>query len=409
MANVPYFSSITSQSTFRTRFETEGAKTFPELYDVAASDWGREHLFACRVIRRYAQPNILPILAEYTQHSDLMSSAEIVKFVEGPKSAYMTRSEHHLVRDIEYGISLGQTWAAMAKLRAEQDNPRRDMLIDAEDGDESDDDRGTKRLRRRTLQDDGFIDSSMIQVGSSSPLAEGSQGTSSVGYIDSETHFFLNSPEDETLRLASSVIRHILYFAPPQDSVASPIVVEFRDAKARLSTLTPRLGRKLVATDDGGLCLREESHGAFRVSKNRVAILEAKRHFQCLEHGRPVVSDQCFAQMTCEALVARLADPLRELQHNRYRSGNFLSPMEYMYASRGLTTEYSVLLINATQHYMCFLHFEFSVDYLQDFESTAPSSFLHVTSTPWFDIKSRSGREQVILNLCGIMRWARIV
>ncbi|KAF3386301.1 hypothetical protein F1880_000398 [Penicillium rolfsii] len=222
----------------------------------------------------------------------------------------------------------------------------------------------------------------MIQVGSSSPLAEGSQGTSSVGYIDSEARSFLNSPEDKTLRLASSVMRHILYFAPPQDSVASPIVVEFRDAKARLSTLTPSLGRKLTATDDGGLCLREESHGAFRVSKNRVAILEAKRHFQCLEHGQPVVTDKCFAQMTFEALVARLADP---------------------------TTEHSVLLINATQHYMCFLHFEFSVDYLQEFESTAPSSFLHVTSTPWFDVNSRSGREQILLNISGIMRWARIV
>jgi hypothetical protein len=118
-----------------------------------------------------------------------MSSAEIVKFVEGPKPDYATRSEHRLVRDIEYGISLGQIWAAMAKLRVEQDNSRRGMMTDAEDGDQSEDDRGTKRLRRRTLQDDGFIDSSMIQVGSSSPLAEGSQGTSSVGYIDSEGVF----------------------------------------------------------------------------------------------------------------------------------------------------------------------------------------------------------------------------
>ncbi|KAL4923027.1 uncharacterized protein BDV17DRAFT_25677 [Aspergillus undulatus] len=296
----------------------------------------------------------------------------------------MTRSEHHLVRDTQYGISLGQTWAAMATFRSSQDNRTTDLCIDAGDGAESDNDRRAKRPRRHTLQDEVFVDSSKLQIGSSSPLAEGSQGTSSVGYIDSETHVLLNSPEVETLRLASSVIRHILYFGPPQNSAVSPIVVEFRDAKERLSTSTPRLGRKITATDDGGLCLREELQGAFRVSKNRVAILEAKKHFQCLEDGRPVISDKCFAQMTCEALVARLTDPLGELQHD------------------------SVLLINTTQRYMCSLHFEFSADNLNNFESTTPSSFLYVTSTPWFDIDSRSGREQVVLNLCGIMRWARI-
>ncbi|CAG8002562.1 unnamed protein product [Penicillium salamii] len=86
--------------------------------------------------------------------------------------------------------------------------------------------------------------------------------------------------------------------------------------------------------------------------------------------------------MTCEALVAKLADTFQELQSNR------------------------VLVINATQHYGCFLDFEISDEYLQDIESHAPSSFLHVDSTPWFDLSSRSGREQVVLNLCCIMRWA---
>jgi hypothetical protein len=318
MSNLPYFSSVTSKSIFETRFKSEERKPFSQLDDVAASEWGRDHLFACRVIRRSTQPNVLPILAEYSFASDLLSSAEINKFLKGPETTYTTRSEHHLVRDTQYGISLGQIWAAMALFQSEPGS-----WNDAEDENESDAETRAKRRRRRTFQDDCYVDSSMIQVGSSSPLAEGSQGTSSVGFVDSETHFLLNSPEDETLRLISCVIRHILYFAPPQESELSPIVVEFRDAKARLSTTTPLLGRKMIATDDGGLCLRENSRGIFKVSKNRVAILEAKRQFRCLEEGRPIISDSCFAQMTCEALVARLADPYGELQHNRYSQRRF--------------------------------------------------------------------------------------
>lgn len=63
-------------------------------------------------------------------------------------------------------------------------------------------------------------------------------------------------------------------------------------------------------------------------------------------------------------------------------------------------------MINATQHYICFLDFEINDEYLQDFESDAPTCFLDVNSTPWFDLSSKSGREQAVMNLCGIMRWA---
>ncbi|KAL6866184.1 hypothetical protein ACO1O0_002289 [Amphichorda felina] len=40
-----------------------------------------------------------------------------------------------------------------------------------------------KRIRRNTAQDSVYTDSSKIQMGSSSHLAENSQGTSSVGYV----------------------------------------------------------------------------------------------------------------------------------------------------------------------------------------------------------------------------------
>ena len=65
-----------------------------------------------------------------------------------------------------------------------------------------------------------------------------------------------------------------------------------------------------------------------------------------------------------------------------------------------------VIVINATQHYICFLQFDLSDDYIEDFESPAPTHFLYVSSTPWFDLSQRSGRENVLANLCGIMRRA---
>jgi hypothetical protein len=68
-------------------------------------------------------------------------------------------------------------------------------------------------------------------------------------------------------------------------------------------------GRQIVAVDDGGLCLRQQTeNGEFMLAKRHVAILEAKPQFQCLENGRPIISDKCFAQMVCEALAARLSD-----------------------------------------------------------------------------------------------------
>jgi hypothetical protein len=59
---------------------------------------------------------------------------------------------------------------------------------------------------------------------------------------------------------------------------------------------------------------RQKPGGGFILANNHVAILEAKTQFQCLENGRPVISDTCFAQMVCEALAARLSDITDKLQ-----------------------------------------------------------------------------------------------
>lgn len=58
------------------------------------------------------------------------------------------------------------------------------------------------------------------------------------------------------------------------------------------------------------------------------------------------------------------------------------------------------------QHYMCFLQVDFTVDYVEELENPSSPHFLYVTATRWFDINSRSGREDILFNLCGIMRRA---
>jgi hypothetical protein len=52
---------------------------------------------------------------------------------------------------------------------------------------------------------------------------------------------------------------------------------------------------------------QQKPGGGFVLARNHVAILEAKTQFQCLDNGRPIISDRGFAQMVCEALATRLS------------------------------------------------------------------------------------------------------
>lgn len=316
MPSSPYFSSVTSESTFRARFQAEDGKSFRQLENVAASHWGRPHLFGCRVVRRDAQHNVLPILSQYTTPTDIHSAPDQIRmFLEGPDLPLMVQSEHYLVRGFKYSTSLAQIWAAMAMFKGSPNRRMQDTHGTEEiDHNEPEDDvkaRHPKRARRHTIQPD-FVESSGIQAGSSSPPHESSLYSphgSSLGYVDLETHALGVSPEDDTLRLASCVLRHILYFASPQDSAWNPKVVEFRDAKKRIAASTPLEKRQIVAIDDDGLCLRQHvPDKGFVLLNNHIAVLEAKTQFQCIEDGRPMISDECFAQMICEGLASRLCN-----------------------------------------------------------------------------------------------------
>lgn len=55
---------------------------------------------------------------------------------------------------------------------------------------------------------------------------------------------------------------------------------------------------------------------------------------------------------------------------------------------------------------MCFLQMDITEDYIKDFDKADPTQMLNVFSTPWFDVSQRSGRKQIVKNLCGIIRRA---
>ncbi|RSL77225.1 hypothetical protein CEP51_009257 [Fusarium floridanum] len=384
----PYFRLVTSESIFEARSLSEKPQPFSELPSLASSNWSREHLFAARIIRCEAQNNLLPLYSQNLTAIEGQYPPEIVKFLEGPNMEHMGQSEHFLVQS--YGHSLGQAWAALAAFKGPPS--RRGVASNASGDNEAEpssetrsegDSEGLSRVKRvRRGTPEGFVNSSLIQVGSSSPADDHSHGTldSSVGYVDGGSDGSMPL-EEETVRLVSCVFRHILYSTQSLGSM--PLVVEFRDARMRYAALMPLIHRRVVAIDDGGLCMRQQMGSSFVLTKNQVAVLEAKRRFQLVEDGRPVISDECFAQMACEAITARLVDPLEELWHE------------------------NVIIVNATQNYVCFLQFEITDAYLQQFDSESPSLFLHVHSTPWFDLSSRGGREHVLSNLCALIHWAR--
>lgn len=56
---------------------------------------------------------------------------------------------------------------------------------------------------------------------------------------------------------------------------------------------------------------------------------------------------------------------------------------------------------------MCFLQFDTDQDYLDNFDTGSPAGFIYVSSTPWFDLTTKSGRKHVVSNICGLTRLAK--
>lgn len=323
MADETYFRQITSVNSFNKSPRPPGEpKPFSQLGIVEASSWGREHLFACRVLVHTKRFDTLPMLDGYVATGEELEDRikepkdKLKKFLDGPNEAHKRWTAHALVR--EYPEYLGVIWAALSEFRHQPVPPTSPrppigprnavtpgVSSGAADGYISN--RGTKR-KRSTVQREGFVSSADIGYGSDS--SDSLQRQSPTNSQTSDIYLVSNPAapsEDVTVHLISSVIRYITFFAYPQHQSPMNPIVEFRTHRVRYQVMT-KGGTQLTAINDGGLQVKERGlAGDFDKRRDTAVLLECKRRFKLTDEGRPTLSDGDFAQMTCEALAARLS------------------------------------------------------------------------------------------------------
>jgi hypothetical protein len=308
-----YFDTVTSRSAYDTQLKSElssnnAALSITDL-QTSGSNWGRHQLLACLVIVSPTAQNVLPAYKKYTGNGNgnerFEETQEIKDFLNGPDTSLLHNSTHFLIH--EYGVSLGELWAALAAVKPYP----RPLTSSINEGTPE-----AKRPRRNTVRE-GYVNSAGYQIENSSPnKGSGSPARSegSAGYTEPDPTQEL-AAEDSAVLLITRVLRHLLYYTQPRKSSR---VVEFRPERRRMVSQISELKKQFVAIDDGGLSLKAD--GGLSTEPNvAVALLEAKRHL-VVDRGKPKISDECLAQMTCEAILAR-GRPLEEqLTNERYAS-----------------------------------------------------------------------------------------
>ncbi|KAK3303824.1 uncharacterized protein B0T15DRAFT_285460 [Chaetomium strumarium] len=131
------------------------------------------------------------------------------------------------------------------------------------------------------------------------------------------------------------------------------------------------------ATTDGELVMRElQDGGRYKPISHRPALLEAKNHLRGSD-GKAQLTDDVLSQMTCEAVAYRLTSKDSD----------------------------SVFVIAAARRYMRFLQFTVPESYVTSLETSEQMKYLiELRATPWFDLRSPSGRKNAIGNIVALVR-----
>ncbi|EHK22145.1 uncharacterized protein TRIVIDRAFT_60979 [Trichoderma virens Gv29-8] len=161
-------------------------------------------------------------------------------------------------------------------------------------------------------------------------------------------------PAEVTVNFASSLIRTILSFSQPPDERSSTI--EYR------GRLRYR-GENSESVDEGGI--------EAIPSGMQVALLEAKRLFQHMENGRPVVSDNLLSQVVGVAL---------DMKDSHYIKFFHLTIPDAFYA-------------------------RFKTLSLED-DTADLETFLQVESTEWLDGAEVDGRRSIVHHIMALVMWA---
>lgn len=303
-----YYNTVRDPSTFTQR--VKGNHSLSTLvqskhWQSAVSQWGREHLFAHRVLCKEPKKS-LPLFEAFLPRDPRNTNACINALIQGPESidALKYQMEPQLVQHYKPD-SLGYVWAALAPFVRAGASPIQSTPSETAVRE------GPKRVSKRPAELQDFIPSDQVTFGSSPdykhrPATSDSNEThSSVGYVEG-----LIAPlvEDATVRLASCFIRCVLNYSQHQDQT-NPFLY-FRDERQTYSFTQGRLS--IHAVDDGGIQFIKLDG-----SHHHVVMLEGKRTLARVIDGIPIVSDELLAQMVGEALAMQCADVLA-ISDNKY-------------------------------------------------------------------------------------------
>ncbi|KAM4063449.1 hypothetical protein HRG_011864 [Hirsutella rhossiliensis] len=373
-----YYDTVRDPSTFAQRVkgnDSLSALVRSERWKSAASQWGREHLFAHRVLCKEPRKR-LPLFESrrLLPGNPRNTNTCINALVQGPESidALKYRVEPQLVQHYKPD-SLGYVWAALAPFVRAGAGSIQDALSETAIREAS------KRASKRPVELQDFVPSDQVTFGSSPdykhrPATSDSHEThSSVGYIEG-----LVAPlvEDATVRLASCFIRCVLNYGQHQDQ-AGPFLY-FRDERQTYSFSRGKM-HMVHAIDDGGIQFIDLDG-----DHQHVAMLEGKRTFAKVIDGIPIVSDELLAQMVGEALAIRCAE-----------------------VPAVSSTDFVTIL--TASHFIKIFHFHISDDFHSSYEDLFANSngYLHVHSTVWFDIKNNRHREDIVAHIFALIAWAK--
>jgi hypothetical protein len=307
-----YFDTVHNDSTFQQKALSERAKKLNLVLtkdSTPVSSWGRKHLFALRVLCKQPRMNgNLLFLECYIPKNEVPFDPCIQALVDGPgRSIQMLPkiSESRFAR--LYNSELGGIWAALGALLEQRDNG------DSQEQQKEAERRRPSRNRREPERLGNPIPTDNALFAFGIPKSDSSSSAGSVGYTENPQ----DPPvEDLTLRLVARFVRFVLIHGREVDNIEEPdvLVAQFRDKKLSTSYQLQNGPRRVIrAIDDGGVRLFSSDTEESPI----VALMEAKRRFQNVGDGKPVVWDEVLAQMTGQALLALLDDTCRPISRTR--------------------------------------------------------------------------------------------
>ncbi|UKZ48025.1 hypothetical protein TrVGV298_002261 [Trichoderma virens] len=366
-----YYDAIRDPLTFirKVRVKTNFATlSLDSAWSSNTSHWGREHLFASRVLCSAQAPRLQLFQAlQLFPENPTSENHRLSLLVKGPGNLADLRhySEAQFVREFQPD-SLGYVWAALNHFVNHRNTS---TVATAATTDRSDD----------------------WEMATAVPTTPNRQPGKSEfhGSLAQPQQAQLGSSSRDTFKRQSNSLSEYKFgyfeevdFPPPSGCHCASCKLFY--SKRFAYTVFHAEKKYTHAVDDGGLHLFNQYGMSVQV-----AMLESKQVFKNLVSGVPIVSDELLAQMVGQVLALRL-----DKTQLRISDTDFIT-------------------ILATAHHIKFFHFEISNEYLANYENMSTfdprnSCFLRVHSTVWLDVKIASHREHIVAHLLALIAWADV-